>query len=144
MNYDFLKKIPGAIRKPEPRKRAKNRKRRQAKAVVKTVRERCVERDGRCRVAHPLLTTKICEVGRYGPVLDVLDDCSGPSEWAHLEEHKRARTRGQAPAKRHTTAGSAMFCRRHHRQYDAGELAVTFLAPELGADGLMRIGWGAV
>jgi hypothetical protein len=144
MNYDFLKKIPGAIRKPEPRKRAQRRKRRQEKAVVKTVRELCDDRDGRCRVAHPRLTTTIGDAGRYGPVLDILDDCSGPSEWAHLEDRKRARTRGEAPAKRHTTAGSCKFCRRHHRQYDAGEIAITFLEPERGADGLMRIGWGNV
>jgi hypothetical protein len=78
------------------------------------VRARCVERDIGCR-------------------LSMLDPCSGPDEWAHLEDAKRARTRGQAPDVRHTTAGTLIACRGHHRRYDAGQIQIVL--GDAGADG---------
>jgi hypothetical protein len=101
-------------------KRVKGRKVRAETAVKQRVRFLCVERDGDCRVQG----------------LEALGACSGESEWAHLEDKKRARTRGMLPEERHATAGSAMFCTTHHQAYDAGEFAVEYLS-EKGADGPM-------
>jgi hypothetical protein len=50
--------------------------------------------------------------------------CHGVSEWAHLGDKKRFKTRGQAPEIRHTTAGSLMLCQKHHADYDAGRMAI--------------------
>jgi hypothetical protein len=97
-----------ALAKLEPRKRVKARKRRHAAKVVKSVRAQCVERDGYCRA------------GWDRPVAL----CHGVSEWAHLGDKKRFKTRGQAPEIRHTTAGSLMLCQKHHADYDAGRMAI--------------------
>jgi len=109
IDYSVLPLSKGRTRKQI--KGSKDRKERNRKAKV---RARCVERDIGCR-------------------LSMLDACDGPDEWAHLEEKKRARTRGQAPEVRHTTAHSIIFCRGHHRRYDAGE--ITLRLGEHGADG---------
>lgn len=74
--------------------------------MVSDVRGECVVRDGYCRI------------GRVSE--PALGPCSGPSEWAHLGDKRRARTRGQEPEERHTTAGSLMACRAHHYAYDKG------------------------
>jgi hypothetical protein len=50
--------------------------------------------------------------------------CDGVSEWAHLGDKKRFKTRGQAPEVRHTTAGSLMLCTKHHQDYDAGRMVI--------------------
>ncbi len=93
-------------------------KRRRAEArVAKHVRALCVERDGYCRLMG-------------------LSPCDGPSEWAHLGEKKRARTRGMSPEMRHTTSGSLMACSKHHRAYDAGKIGIA--VSETGADGPIR------
>src|SRR4051812_27429058 len=88
------KKAPG----PTARYRAKRR--RAEGPVLAKVRVQVDERDGFC-IFSPL-----------GP-------CAGVSELAHLEGKKRARTRGMKPEQRHTTAGCAKACTRHHRLYDA-------------------------
>lgn len=108
--------------KPEPRKRTKARKERAEAKVKKAVRAECVKRDGFCRLMG------------CGP-------CSGRSEWAHLGEKKRARTRKMAPEVRHTTAGSLMACTGHHEAYDAGRIEIEPTTAR-GADGLLRVRWG--
>lgn len=112
------------IPKPEPWDKVKARRKRQEAKVVKDVRQQCVDRDGYCRIANKDM----------GP-------CSGPSEWAHLGEKKRFKTRGQAPEVRHTTAGSLMACKAHHDAYDKGtgddRLVIEALG-YIGADGLLR------
>lgn len=74
-------------------------------------------------------------------LMDVRDwpfgQCDGPSEWAHFDALKRARTRGRPPEERHTTAGSLMLCRRHHDAYDDGDLLIDALTSD-GCDGLLR------
>ncbi len=85
---------------------------------MKAVRAICVERDGYCRLMG-------------------LTPCDGPSEWCHLEEKKRARTRGMSPEKRHTQDFSMMACRKHHQMYDTGEIQIAMT--EKGADGPIRV-----
>lgn len=109
-----------ACPKPEPLKRTKRRKLHVEALVKQKVRALCVERDGDCRLHGAAGFT-----------------CSGESEWAHLGEKKRARTRGMKPEQRHTTAGSLMLCTGHHRAYDAGALRIEILTMA-GADGLLR------
>lgn len=58
----------------------------------------------------------------------------GRDEWAHLEDNKRARTRGRPAEERHTTRGSCRLCQRHHEAYDAGRMRPRFLTDK-GADG---------
>lgn len=118
---DYYQEIAkyGGIGKGEPRKRRKGREKRRESTVAEAVRAECVERDGYCR---------------YGD----RTDCDGPSEWAHLEDKKRARTRGQAPEVRHTTEKSMMLCHRHHALYDAGTLHIR-LYSDKGANGAVSI-----
>jgi len=110
------------IPQPKPVKRVtvKRRRQRQARKVVQSVRAQCVERDGYCRASG---------MGRYGwndgrIWRNFISLCHGQSEWAHLGEKKRFKTRRQAPEVRHTTAGSLMLCRFHHRAYDRGKLRI--------------------
>lgn len=88
---------------------------------IQAVRAKCVRRDGYCRFSG----------GSVGP-------CSGRSEWAHFDEHRRFKTRGMDPAERHSTAGSFMACTGHHRAYDAHEMTVSAIDQTLGADGPLR------
>jgi len=119
-----------ACPRPTPRRILKARRKRQAAKVVKSVRARCVARDGYCRI----------DAASGGPKGDSaafdVGPCSGPSEWAHLSEQKRAKTRGQAPEVRHTTAGSLMACKTHHDRYDGRQRPrLGIEATILGADG---------
>ena len=109
------------IPKGETRKTRKAREDRIESEVAKAVRALVVARDGYCRLA-----------GYFDGL-----SCKGPSEWAHMEGYRRARTRGMAPGERHTTGSSAIMCREHHRRYDAHEFLVEFLTPH-GADGVIR------
>jgi hypothetical protein len=82
-----------------------------------------VARDGYCRLARAGL----------GP-------CGGPSEWAHVLEHKRFKTRGMAAGERHVPWGSLMACRAHHQRLDgkaAPFIREKALTPH-GADGAME------
>jgi len=108
--------------KPETRKRIKRRKRRAEDKQKRIVRAQCVKRDGFCRLTG------------CGP-------CSGVSEWCHMGDKKRARTRGMAPEERHTTAGSFMGCTGHHRAYDAGEIDMDPITTD-GADGPLFVRCG--
>jgi hypothetical protein len=115
--------MPVAYRRlaqPKPVKaKTLKRKRQHLERMLKTaIRAACVERDGYCR---------------YGTALNYRP-CDGPSEWAHLGDKRRSRTRGQSPELRHTTTGSVMLCRRHHQMYDLHWLTIR-ATTELGADG---------
>jgi hypothetical protein len=110
---------PFTIPKPEPRKRVKGRKQRHAAKVVQSVRQQVVERDGYCRAMPGTYPTFIGDKGRA-----LVGLCDGVSEWAHLGDKKRFKTRGQAPEVRHTTAGSLMLCTKHHQDYDAGRMVI--------------------
>ena len=109
-----------ALKKPEPRKRIKGRKDRRESQVKQQVRALCVARDGDCRMA--------------GIPWHV---CGGASEWAHLGDKKRARTRGMKPEIRHTTAGSLMLCTTAHDDYDEGRIGILPVSHYDGADGLL-------
>ena len=102
-----------------PRRILKARKALADYAQRTIIRAQCVACDGYCRFAERLT------------------GCSGRSEWMHLGDQKRARTRGMLPAFRHTMAGSMMGCHTHHGLYDAGVLRIA-LGP-LGANGPIRV-----
>ncbi len=93
--------------------------------IKRAVRAQCVLRDGFCRVAS---------ASYYHPAFRLFGRCDGVSEWAHLEGARRFKTRKRAPELRHTTAGTCMLCTRHHRAYDARQIAVEVLTAA-GADG---------
>lgn len=118
--------------KPESRKRVQGRKARLEAKVKKEVRAACVERDGHCRLASGFTMGDT--------FTHVVGQCDGPSEWAHLENKRRARTMRMRPEFRHTTAGTAMMCRAAHQRYDSGRLRLTFLTAR-GADGPIRWSW---
>jgi len=111
-----------AIPKPPSRKTEKARKRKAERDVIAAVRAKVVARDGYCRVA--LLRAPL------GP-------CAGESEWAHVVM-KRFKTRGMPSHVRHTTAGTAMLCRRHHRLYDEAH-AFAFVLGVKGMDGVVGV-----
>lgn len=104
-------------------------------AIIAQVRRHDVERDGTCRVGRNLLSG-------LGP-------CDGPSEWAHLNEHRRCHTRGLPPEQRHTIEGTAMLCKRHHMLYDGQILGARserlYIEPltDQGAEGPLRFTQGA-
>lgn len=106
--------------KGETRKQIKGREQRHEAKIKNDVRAECVVRDGYCRVET--LAVK-GDVRQWDP------PCSGWSEWCHLGDKKRARTRGMDPGIRHTTAGSLMMCQGHHAHYDHGLMFI------LGSDG---------
>lgn len=119
MDYSALKFPKGVTRK-----QLKGRLDRVEAALKAKVRALVAERDGDCRMEHAGLGV-----------------CGGASEWCHLEESKRARTRGMPPDVRHTTAGSITACTTHHRRYDAGEIRIEYLSAK-GADGRLAFHCG--
>lgn len=100
-----------------PRAKDRAKRRRADSAYALKVRADVDERDGYCRFTG-------------------LTRCAERSEWAHLEDKKRARTRGMEPEERHTTAKSLKACAHHHRLYDAGKIQIAMT--ERGADGPIR------
>ena len=116
IDYGALAKA-GGIPKPEPRKRVKARKKRRESALVKEVRRMVSERDGHCRLHDK----------GFGL-------CFGVSTWAHLEDHRRFRTRGMEPEQRHTTTDTVMLCAKHHFAYDLHGITVEYTT-DAGADG---------
>lgn len=99
--------------------------------MKRAVRAMVVDRDGYCR-----LSARVQRLSRDERE-DITMPCEGESEWAHLEDKRRARTVGMAPEERHTTAGSLMLCRAHHRAYDGARISITLLS-RYGADGPLR------
>lgn len=92
-------------KRPGVTARLRARKRRKEAPVVTRVRARCVDRDGYCRLMG-------------------VSPCAGPSQWCHLGDKQRFKTRGQAPEVRHTVEGTFMGCEKHHGEYDRGELEI--------------------
>lgn len=117
----------GGISKGIPRKLAKGRRTRGEAKVKKSVRQQCVERDGHCLIWSRAIAGWM------------LERCDGPSEWAHIGKHRRSLTRGMPAEKRHTTAGSAMLCKRHHDAYDAHAFDIEALDMVKGMDGAFRV-----
>ncbi len=111
--------------KPEKRKTAKTRERREESEIIKVERAKCVQRDGYCRLQGA----------------DGFGACNGNSEWAHLGDFKRWKTRGMAPEERHRADKSLMMCDHHHNMYDLHKMDIEELTPE-GADGWLRFKMG--
>jgi hypothetical protein len=120
IDYSVLPLSKGPTRKTLKRRRAASET-----AVKRQVRAIVVERDGYCRFLRGHETYM---------------GCDGPSEWAHWGDRKRFKTRGEAPELRHTTAGSLMLCRCHHRLYDSGALTIE-ADTERGCDGPLTYRW---
>lgn len=115
------------IPKPEKAEKVKAREDRREARVIKHVRAECVDRDGYCRFQS-----------EDPDLIAIVGLCRGPSQWAHLEEHRRGRTMGQPPEQRHDPRYSAMFCDIHHDAYDAFKWRVEYLTAR-GANGPLRI-----
>ena len=110
-----------------------SRHQRSESSVIKDIRPQVALRDGWCRIAKGL------------PASAPMGRCEGPSEWAHLGQHRRCHTRGMEPEERHTTGGSLMLCARHHRIYDGtiGQSRMHIEAlTDRGADGPLRFTHG--
>src|SRR3990167_6434546 len=103
--------------KPVPRRTMKARKHRAEHVRMAVVLALVVARDGYCRLQGKGLGA-----------------CRGASEFAHLEDCRRARTMGMAPETRHRTDRAMMLCTFHHQRYDARTLGLAFRS-ERGADG---------
>lgn len=112
------------IGKGESIESVKDRKRLAEEAQQRKVKKKVRARDGFCRLS---------EVNKWFGL------CGGISEWAHLNDKKRARTRGQAPEVRHTSAGSLQLCSTHHQAHDAGKLPIEPKTKD-GADGVLLVG----
>lgn len=120
---------PTPVVKAKPRRRGitawwRARKARKDKAVADRVRDLVIARDGYCRYGKD-----VSPAARSA--------CWGMSEWAHVGEKKRFKTRGQAPEIRHTRAGSFTACTGHHRAYDEHRLAVEAIT-DAGCDGALQ------
>lgn len=116
------------MRRRDKRKRIKKRTAREAEvAVIGEVRQRVLDRDKDCRFPVSARWMMPCN---FAP--------TGEPEWAHRDGWRRARTVGQDPAARHTTAGSMMLCKAHHLAYDYGEISDLAEDVELGADGKLK------
>ena len=114
-----------ALGKGELKSTQKARRKRMEASVIKVVRAKVEQRDaqrGGCRLRH-------------------LGGCEGPLEWAHFEEYKRFKTSRQDPEKRHTTKGTFMACRRHHKMYDANKFGLTAIPVSAGCDGELQVVW---
>lgn len=83
------------------RKKLKGKAEYRERVVKRANREKCVERDGYCRLQRDGVKWHKCE---------------GPSEWAHMVG--RAHTRGMEPEVRHATQTSLMLCKKAHDDYD--------------------------
>ncbi len=103
-----------------PTARARRARRAKDDRYATLIRKLVADRDGYCRIGewenHPDDWHADDVEHDYG--------CEGKSEWAHLGDKKRGRTRGMPPDQRHTTAGSLMLCAKHHHAYDGGTLLI--------------------
>lgn len=128
------------VRKPKgPTAKYRAKRRRQEEPVAKKVRAECVERDGDCRVCD---WENNPDDIHYEPLPYADDEWSrGPSQWAHMRQNSRAKTRGMKPEARHSTAGSLMMCEFHHDRYDGRRrprIQIVAMS-EHGADGPLEI-----
>jgi hypothetical protein len=111
--------------KPKPRASIKRANARVAAKIVRAVRAACVERDGACRIDFDTWWMRSHDLGA----------CSYGSEWAHLEDHRRFKTRGKPAEERHTTRGTCMLCSKHHAMYDIDKSLTVEFMTDRGADG---------
>ncbi|HET9024320.1 MAG TPA: hypothetical protein VFN64_07080, partial [Burkholderiaceae bacterium] len=95
-------------RAPGPQAKRTAAKRRAERKVAAEVREAVELRDGYCRLHPHDATLRRVLWGLFGP-------CGGASEWAHLGDARRFKTRGMAPEARHSRMGSLKLCAAHHR-----------------------------
>lgn len=126
-------------KKPGPTARYRAKRRRAEGPVAKKVRAACVERDGECRICN---WEDNPDDIHYEPLPYAEDEWSnGPSQWAHMRESSRAKTRGMKPEDRHSTLGTLMLCEFHHDRYDGRRRPrIQIVATsELGADGPLEI-----
>ena len=112
--------------KPESRRRTKGRKKRHEATVARSVRAIVADRDGRCRL--------------FGTT--IFGCCAGRSEWAHMDNGRRFKTRGMRnPHDRHRTDASLILCGSHHQHgpfaLDRHTLLIELLT-DRGADGPLR------
>lgn len=123
-----------AFPKGEARRRLRDRRRRTARRVVVTVRAVVADRDFYCRLYCLDAMTQERIAAIFGA-------CAGRGEWAHRREASRAKTRGQAPERRHTTTASLMLCHFHHQDdrcgYDRSAFRIEDLT-DCGCDGRLR------
>jgi hypothetical protein len=115
------------------------KKKRAEHKVIKAIRPVVAERDGHCRIAKDWTEAAIGALssGPADPLLDlirVVGTCAGTSEWAHIGQFKRFKTRGLPPDVRHRTTHSLMLCMKHHRAYDANQFVIEELT-DRGANG---------
>ncbi len=120
----MAKRLPERIRK--------RRRQRKDLDVEMKVRGDVMTRDGVCRLAFVVGEFRF-RIGR----------CEGVSEFAHLGEFRRFKTRGMLPEERHNTPGTMSLCTKHHRLYDAHTMNIEALTED-GADGAMRFTVGDV
>lgn len=119
--------------KPEPRDKQKAREKRAEAVVISEVRKLVSDRDHYCRLYWFTQETRHAIEDLFGP-------CAGKSEWAHMGDHRRFKTRGKEPEERHTTNGSLMLCEAHHRGargYDTNYFSIEPLTAR-GANGPLR------
>jgi len=120
-------------KKPGPTSRYRAKRRRAEGPVAKRVRQQCDDRDGYCRMGRAVMGFN----DDTWTVRSAVDACEGPSQWAHLGDGTRAKTRGMKPEQRHHTTHSLMLCRLNHDRYDGRDyprLTIRALT-ESGADG---------
>jgi hypothetical protein len=69
-----------------------------------------------------------------------LDYCGLRSQWAHLGDKKRFKTRGTGTSGRAATIpkSSVMLCERHHQMYDTEHTMTITPLSERGADGPLK------
>ncbi len=119
MNELTVERYQSRRRKPGPTAKYRAKRKRADDQWRLMIRARCVVRDGYCKFSG------------FG-------GCEGKSEHAHLEEKRRAYTRGMEPEERHTMQGSMMLCAKHHQLYDARKIQIATFQ-DLGANGPMRV-----
>lgn len=114
-----------AIPKPEPWKKTKDRRKRAEAEALTTAWKESGDRDGYCRL-----------IG-----VKVFGTCDGKSEFAHVGQYRRFKTRGMAPTERHKRSGGIRLCSCHHRTgqfaYDANRIVIEMLTPD-ECDGLLE------
>jgi len=126
--------LENAQPKPKPQASIRRANKRVEAKIKRMVRAICVARDGECRICN----WEDNPDDWHDDYLNFCDDDPWQrSQWAHLGDKKRFKTRGMPPEERHTTAGSLMLCESAHRAYDAGELEIVALS-DRGADGALE------
>jgi len=135
VNELTIERYQSKRKKPGPTAKYRAKRKRAEAPVAKFVRAQCVDRDGDCRVCD----WENNPDDYHADDLEFVDDLTfpNPSEWAHLGEKTRAKTRGMKPEARHTTEDSVIFCKVHHDRYDGRQKPRMFVKSltALGANG---------